>query len=317
LAGVAERIRRLDVGPNVRDLSFLSELAELEDVSITGQPLDAIDFARLPRLRKCMLVKVPSLGRIGGAAIEDLTMFEVRVRDLSALRGMSRIRRLHLNDLRQLASLEGVQGLPIEEVQLMYLRNLRSVAALAAVPRLTKLEIVTAKSVDDLARIGDIGPLRDLLLATGASLSSLEPLGSLRNLERLWLHNREDAPPLSLVPLRQLQRLQVLGLFGVKGATDLECIGQLTALRHLTIERGAALPSLTFLRPLKSLRELCLRRTRITDGNLGIVLELPQLTRVYEITPALKHYSHSLEELRALLQAREETRRGPARDEGG
>jgi Leucine-rich repeat (LRR) protein len=314
LADFSRQIRKLTIStPDLSDLSVVTRMENLEDLA-TDSSVETVDFSQLPRLRRCLLAHGSGIGNISACVpLEELSLFHVRIHDLTSLSVLGRLRRLSLNDLRSLASLGGIEGLPLQEVRLLYLRRLTSVAPLARLQNLQTLEIVSCKAIRDSARIGDISSLEDLASTTGPTLPSLEFLKEMTHLRRAWIGNTEGAQgSVSLAPLAPLQRLQVLGLFSARNAVDVERLGELQSLEQLVINRGPELPSLAFLTRLGQLRELGIYNTKIRDGNLGVLLNLPRLQRVHAITPRGKHHSHTDQQIDTVLAARHPDRPPPS-----
>ena len=150
-----------------------------------------------------------------------------------------------------------------------------------------------------LAELAPLGALRALRLA------SLERVATLDGIEALALEELELArltTPRSVAPVARLGALRVLSLSGARQLADLERVGEVGSLERLYIDRGPALASLAWMRGLERLRDAGFWRTRIRDGDLGVLLELPRLERVRALTPHLPHYSHTAEDLSALLR---------------
>ena len=82
------------------------------------------------------------------------------------------------------------------------------------------------------------------------------------------------------------------------------------SLEELLIIAGPPLRSLAFLTGLARLRWLGLWDTKIEDGDLAVLLEMPALQRV-QISPHRKHHSHTAAEI-ARLPAERGGGRAPA-----
>ena len=120
---------------------------------------------------------------------------------------------------------------------------------------------------------------------SGRGVGSLAGLEAFEQLEELTLLNlRMD----DLSPLRELPRLTTLTLRMVPGGVDLESVAALPALRALVIEGHAAadvldLPTMRPLAKAAALEELVLCETRVEDGDLMPLAELPRLRRLWLI----------------------------------
>jgi hypothetical protein len=126
--------------------------------------------------------------------------------------------------------------------------------------------------------------LRNFTLS-GRGVGSLAGLETFEQLEELTLLNlrMED-----LSPLRELPRLSTLTLRMAPGGVDLESVAALPALRALVIDGAAGdvldLPTLRPLAKAAALEELVLCETKVEDGDLMRLAELPTLRRLWLMT---------------------------------
>ena len=318
LSRFAGQIRRVEVASEkIVDLSGLETLPNLEAVVIECS-VETLDFRKLTRLRECLLAHPATLGNVQDcSSLAELALFGLRVTDLAALSSMSNLRRLHLHQLRQLTSLDGIQQLSLERVELVDLTRLRSVVPLAALRRLRSLSLTGCRRIADLPTIEALASLETLSIIGGPQIPTLQFLKRLTNLRELGIWNTHvNGEQVSLASLKQLRSLRTLKLISVGTKIhDIDALGSLTSLEILSLDRGPKLPSVRFLRTLKNLRELNISRTEIGDGDLHVLLELPRLQRIHGLSPHRKHYSHRLEDLDAVLQARHPDRpSGPQPD---
>jgi len=312
LGKFAEQIRCVEVSSQtVTDLSHLEALTHLEQL-ILECPVDSLDFTKLPELTKCVLAHPATLGNVHESrSLRDLALFDLKVADLAQVKGITQLRRLYLNHLASLATLGGIDALPLEEVHLIDLTRLRSIAPLTALRNVRAITVAGCRRVADFARVGELGSLERLTITSGPRLQSFQFLAGLGNLEELGIWNTPvEETGGSLASLQGLRKLRVLKLLSTKGRIiDVPVVGRIPSLEILFLDGAGELASLTFLRGLRLLREFALSRTEIGDGDLGVLLALPNLERVHSMSPQHSHYSHTLEQIDAALQARHPQRR--------
>jgi hypothetical protein len=153
--------------------------------------------------------------------------------------------------------------------------------------------------LSSLRHIERLFTLRELHLAQCRRLDMLDGIEQ-TSIEELWL---DVLPRLrSLAPLTRLRTLKKLEIGSCKQIEDLDRLGEIIWLETLCIMTGREIPSLAFLRRMKNLRDFRTFGTKIVDGNLGLLLELPKLEQVV-VHRHMRHYSHTEEQLNALLAA--------------
>jgi hypothetical protein len=291
--------------PHARDVAVVESLTGLRELLIAS-PAERVDFGRLGRLRALRLRRQRSLGSVGACAkLEELSLMSVRVSDLTPLRALRHLRVLSLNGLQGVTSLAALGRLPLQSLALVQLRRLRSLSPLRQL-RLHDLEIVGCRQSRDIEILGRLGSLSRLRIDHGPALRSFSIFAGLQKLDTLevWGTPLLDRD-LSVMPLTQLRRLRTLHLVGgIRRVHDIEHVGEITSLEALRIEGAPGFASLEYLRPLKRLRVFSLWKTPIGDGDMGALLSLPALREIDGIDPYLRHYTHSVDELNAILRAR-------------
>ncbi len=182
--------------------------------------------------------------------------------DLSELSNAAELRSLHFNESEYLGS-------PVD------------------FGRLTKLhELVWIPPLDDpqLWRVGTLANLKTLILRLGPGLSpaALEPLGGLRDLESLSLYrcHLTDEHLSFLQHLTSLKKLE-LGENPLKGDFLSRCkdLPQLEELSLLECE-GLEEVNLKHVAAIKSLRQLTLQYTPVSDEGLKALYGMPNLRGV-------------------------------------
>lgn len=173
----------------------------------------------------------------------------------------------------------------------------------------------------DLGELFDAGvPLTDVTL-TGYPGTDLGPLLSIRSLAELHLaHARRltTLAGLSALPdlrvldlaycakladfteLTSLTGLVALDIDHCKQFTDLEPAAAATGLRRLNVDSANTVPTLAPLRRLTSLEEVVIGDTKVADGDLSPLEELPNL-RTLVFSPR-RHYNRTLDQFRGTLR---------------
>lgn len=225
------------------------------------------------------------LSRSMGWQNEPLAFLE----DLTELTGLE-IYNWDVNDLTPLASLPGLQTLGLQcqftnapdflcfsRLQKVFMTWRPKAESLLLHEGLTRLNVENYPG-DDLIPLARLHRLKELQL-TSRKLNSLQGIENLPVLERLDLYS---CPKLSsLEPLTACDRLKTLEIESCKQIKSLSGIEALGNLKTLHLINCGKLPS---LRPLAGMRELERFHfhdgTAILDGDLSVLLELPNLAVV-------------------------------------
>jgi hypothetical protein len=151
----------------------------------------------------------------------------------------------------------------------------------------------------DLARLASLTNLRSLRLGDSRTLRSLDGIESMQRLERLSLGALAVRDISALRPLSST--LTHLEIDGCRGITEIGPIGALVNLRSLAVTDCGDIDSLTPIRSLVKLDAVWLwGSTRIRDGDLSVLKELPLLTQTSFMDR--RGYSHTLAEVEAALR---------------
>ena len=145
--------------------------------------------------------------------------------------------------------------------------------------------------VNKSAGLKNLGKLRDLTIYS-QSMSSLEPLTGLGNLEKLELLAFRKLQ--SLDGIENLTALRSLTLNGCSLLSDLSPLAALRNLEHLVVSDWKSIDTVAPLRALQNLRALALsgERCKISDGDLSPLEALPKLSML--MFGARRHYSHKI-----------------------
>lgn len=232
---------------------------------------------------------------------------------------------VNLEKLSLRYSVNGIDFSQLSRLQNCVIEEVPSPGNIGTCSTLRDLTIRSVKKLEDFTALASLKQLRKLLLDSVPlrSLRHIEQLQALRELhlvqcrrleslagvehtyvEELWL---DILPRLhSIAPLTQRHTLKKLEIGSCKQIDDLECIAEIPSLETLWIMTGREIPSLEFLRGMENLRDFRTFGTKIVDGNLSILLELPKLEQVV-IHRHMRHYSHTEEQLNGILAARRQS----------
>jgi internalin A len=249
------------------------EAHSLAVLSITVRGDDLSFLARVPRLR-------------------GLVLNAGEVRDLSAVAGLTHLETLTLNTASKprmdldLASFEALRTL-----RMYWNPGLESVFAATALESL----FVFGQPDADLTRYGSLPNLRRLELSQGRKLLSTAGVGG--GVEFLGLYQQAALTELADLPAG----LRVLAIEGSKKLGELPPLpGSLTRVK---VANCGDIASLAPLRGLSELEELLAwESTRVLDGDLGVLLELPKL-RVLGMRDR-REYRPRVPEIEEALRAR-------------
>jgi Leucine-rich repeat (LRR) protein len=206
LSAIVPQVRTLTVegSQSLEDLSAISDLANLEELSVYG-PLERVDFTRLKKLRTLSIngsnqegnwLKCPWITKLNIAQVHvsDLRPLEklVHLQHLTcgnrALTGLGGIEKL--GQLTRLAvgetpwtSLSGVEAAPrLKQLLLSFMPKLVDAGAISQLRKLQLLSIRQCRRFHDLSPIEQLSALKVLDLSDCKLLDSLAPLASLNSL---------------------------------------------------------------------------------------------------------------------------------------
>lgn len=209
--------------------------------------------------------------------------------DISAIYCLKVLRLLSLSEpvvivLKRFSSLEVFRGIWCAGLDLSGCERLSQL-------RLSKYDGGKSR---DLTGLPDMSQLVDLALVQ-ARLSSLKGLGRFAGLRRLELAYMPKL--LGLDGLSVLARLEVLECQNCPKLQDYPSVVGLPRLRSLRFNACGEIPTLRFLDELPDLEEFRFVNTNVADGDLRPLLRLKSVGFLPR-----KHYSHTPEELDAILR---------------
>lgn len=269
----------LEKGLTSADLSPLTELTELKNLTLTGNQIT--DISALSALKKLSFL------HLGGNWVADLSplagLKELKtlyldgnpVDDFTPLYGLKNLRTLSLQGIAVGSNaLEALrEALPdcsifcdniLEEPKEITLGGIRFPSDV------TELDL-SGRDITDLGALSDCAALTKLDLSHNR-ISDLAPLAGLKELTwlSLWDNRIEDIRPLLTLP-----KLRYLDLDGNR-ITDIETLGELPTLEELWLG-GNRPASFEPLERLSKLRRLGLNDTGFGDNHLEILKGLAAL----------------------------------------
>ena len=261
------------------------------------------ELERALRERNVTQVAITGWWKERGPSLRFLAAFADQIRHLmvadETIADLSVVSELELlESLSVRGAVETIDFGRLPRLRTCALADAGSAGNVGASPSLRELAL-DGMGIRDLAALAPLGTLRALSLRSLGALATLDGLEALP-LEELESHRLSAV--CSIAPVTALRTLRKLSLSEASRLADVERIGEVTSLETLYIDRVPELASLAFLRGLETLRDVGVWRTRIRDGDFGVLLELPRLERVREISPHLAHYSHTAEDLSTLLR---------------
>ena len=267
-----------------RELPQVKELLLLQATLVP----DATTMGNLPGLESLHVshaygnVKL-ALDRLPAASLQHLAVPRWVIPNLDPLASLTELQSLDVSTYPR-DSVEPVSNL--ERLTYLRIEGHGQTSGWASLRRCVHLEEASLLSVQlsNLRRLNTWKRLRHLSLS-GRGLKSLEGIQAFEHLETLnliWLGTGD------LMPLRGLTTLSDLWLTLMDRCRSLEPLAGLPALRRLVVYQPAMnarevshIDTLKPLATLASLEEFVLVGTKIDDGDLSPLFDLPRLARVH------------------------------------
>jgi internalin A len=201
-------------------------------------------------------------------ALRGLVLNAGAVRDLSPVGELRRLETLTLNTpAKPRLELDFASFPALRTLRMYWNPGFESVFGCAAMESL----FVFGPPDADLARFGTLPRLRRLELSQGRKLASTAGVGA--SVRFLGLYQQG-----ALSRLEDLPELEVLAIEGCKQLGEIVTV---PTLRSLKVANCGDIASLAPLRGLDALEEfLAWESTRVLDGDLSVLLELPRLRTV-------------------------------------
>ncbi len=222
-------------GYNLTDLNALSALTNLKTLEIASG--DAItDFGVLHSLKQLavLYIEAEQLKDISFVEkmpnLQEFSMKDTIVIDISALEGKTTLKKVVLQDNRELADYSALSSLnELEELTL----ELGSKAQMPDASNWTKMHTLSIQGASDVSFMKSLTGLKTLYLR-GADCSTFNVFASLQNLEYLQLGSvYGDLDNLNM--LTHLSKLKVLDMSGVTVYGNVEAIFSIASLEEINI----------------------------------------------------------------------------------
>lgn len=289
---------------NIRTKEDLN-LPGLRELRILLQ-MDAADLTKFTHLKNLERLELggPSLTSLKGVeelpVLEELTLFNTGLTDLSALASRTGITRLSLKNsdrLTSVASLSQATHLKRLDLSGKALTDLSPLTSLSGLESLS----VTGTAIRSAAFLSGMTGLRELTLTGNKELEAVPELAGLTNLERLTLDSDEliagQDDLCALAGLRSLKLrvsknlsflspltdLEELTIYSYTASWDISGVSQFRNLKKLSLSSGSEFyDSYTAeLKGLDALRGLPLEELDLSGkpvyGSIDAVLEIPTL----------------------------------------
>lgn len=225
----------LTTGSNtLTDLTDLSTLTELEELTILNSPLTSLaGVDALPNLRSLNLTNTDLTDLSVLPALKGLTSLTLVDNDgltsVASLAQMSQLTSLSLTgaaitDLSPIAGLTGLKELSVNDT------GVRNTAFLTNLTGLTALTFTSNDEVEQVPELGGLTSLTHLVLESDEAFESQADMAALTALTSLELLSTKD-----LSYLLPLSNLEELTLYFTRSEADLSPLAGLTRLRRLDL----------------------------------------------------------------------------------
>ena len=273
----------------IDDLSFLSGMKNLEEVSLQGY-YEELDLSPLADKTKLTRLSLYQSGNSGVSAT-----------DLSPLAGLAKLQELDLDanvaSLDDLASMTELRSLRIYSNSSNNYYPLENISALSGMTKLTELQLQLG-NVKDLSPLANLTKLTSLNLYGNFYTDNLNFLSGMTELRELHISNSSNIHVSDLSALSGLTDLQSLSI-GIDGLQSLHGLENMSNLKELSLYGSDALfTDVNALSALKNLQSLRLPN-RNSDGPAINLSGLSGLTALQDLQ--ISGRTVSLEPLSGLI----------------
>jgi hypothetical protein len=191
--------------PSVKPIHFLHKLRELEVITYCNTE---ISFSAFPQLESCALEWRPKAASV----FDCTTLKKLFVNNYDGKEIAPFTRLLNLESLSVLnAPIENLQGLGVlkklRSLRLARLKRLKSLAGIEGLSELEELEVHTCPGVGSIEEVGYLSRLRKLYLNNDGFIDSLKPLEKLERLESVLFYESTNIRDGDLSPLMRQRNL--------------------------------------------------------------------------------------------------------------
>ena len=296
-----------DIGPDVADLSAISDLTNIEWLVLTGayEPTITLgggeanlygglisDLSPLSNLTNLTYLEISGANVTNFSPLSNLpklsslTISLESNTDTSPLSGLTNLTSLSIEQATNLTDISSLKDLPnLTSLSITGATSLTDISPLSGLTNLTSLSIEQATNLTDISSLKDLPNLTSLSITDATSLSDTSSLNRLANLRSLKISGPSK---ISLNGLTTLSYLKLAGKMGFNGylieleLTDLESLYSIENLvaTNLTKLSLSGLPLRTLEIPISSISEIHLS-------------DLPNFTSLEAVLAALSHLSIS------------------------
>ena len=215
----------------------------------------------------------------------SLQILDWNIKDLSAIHSLSNLRSLHVDT--HCDSEIVFSCFPfLEDVGLEWRTNAKSLFDCTTLKKL----FINCCEIDDLSVFSKMQYLESLCLKS-PSIKAIGDVSSLKNLKYLELGNAKNLT--SIEGIEKLSNLEDLRFYICRKIRNIELLKYLKKLKRLYLCNCGPIESLKPLKSLKFLEDIYFcESTKILDGDLYSLKELPNLKKVY--FPDRRHYNLKL-----------------------
>ena len=192
------------------DLSAVSDMVNLQKLTISYSYEGVIDFSKLQNLQSCFLgypKKIDSL--FHAKSLIDLSLDEFKYKNFQRISELSNLKSLTLSN-SSIDSLKFLQELNLEILELSNCKKIQSFETIAKLSDLKKLIIDGCKEIYDLDFIKNLKKLEWLDLSYNKNLKSILPLINCIKLKELMLCANSTIDDGDLSVLNRLNDLKIL-----------------------------------------------------------------------------------------------------------
>ena len=277
LVPLRDQITRVRVEADVADLSALSELSKLRELSLR-EGAAQIDFAQLKELDVLSISgDTPEFGNLAECrSLRLLSITNCGLRDMTPLTGLSHLQEFEISEA-PLKSLDGIAGLKSLRRLVLQQLPLERLDDLRHLHELEEVMLVLLRRVQSIGALTELPALRRVVIHACGKVSDVEKLGGVTKLESL-----------------ELESIKLPSVTFLAG---------LTQLRNLKLVSVGKIPSLSFLRKMEDLEIFMpAMNTTVEDGDMSILLELPALRQT--LYTQRRHYKPPNAVIKAALSER-------------
>jgi hypothetical protein len=204
-----ESFEILDLRSSIHDISAIHFLHNLKKLDVATYCSTEIKFSAFPKLESCSL----EWGKRKAQSLFDCkTIKELFLNRYNGKDTLSFSKLINLESLAILsAPIENLHGLSqlnkLRLLRLALLRKLSSLAGIEGLGQLEELEVDTCSRIGSIEEVGCLSKLRKLALNNDGEIKSLKPLAKLSNLESVLFVESTNILDGDLMPLLHQRKL--------------------------------------------------------------------------------------------------------------